>query len=104
MAHASNEPQRVTLLLPDPIIHGHFTSDHLRVRHELRIVFHRKWFGKKVEWSEEVEIFHRDVGWETRGEEGILEIVRGQEGDYWPDRIAIALQQQNLNSKSMSHN
>jgi hypothetical protein len=83
IAQPSTEPQRVTLPLPDPIIHGRFTSDHLRVRHELRAVFHRKWFGKKFEWREEVEIFHRDVGWETRGEQGILEIVRGQEGDYF---------------------
>jgi hypothetical protein len=82
VSNASNDPQRVSLPLPDPIIHGHFTSDYLRVRHELRVVFHRKWFGKKFEWTEEVEIFHRDLGWESRGEQGTLEIVRGQEGDY----------------------
>jgi hypothetical protein len=32
-----------------------------------------------------VEIFHRDVGWEARGVQGALEIVRGQEGDYLPE-------------------
>jgi len=83
--HASVEPLTVRLPLPDPIIHGRFTSDHLRVRHQLRIVFHRKWFGKKVEWTEEVEIFHRDLGWESRGTQGVIEVVRGQEGDYFPN-------------------
>ena len=78
----SNEPQRVSLPLPDPIIHGRFSSDRLRVRHLLKIVFHRRWFGKKIEWEGEVEIFHRDLGWEARGVEGVLEIVRGQEGDF----------------------
>ena len=81
----SNEPQRATLPLPDPIIHGRFTSDRLRVRHSLEVTFHRKRFGKKFTWEGEVEIFHRDVGWEARGVEGIVETVRGQEGDYWPD-------------------
>jgi len=81
----STEPQRFSLPLPDPIIHGRFSSDRLRVRHILQVIFHRRWLGKKVEWEGEVEIFHRDLGWETRGVQGILEIVRGQEGDYWPD-------------------
>jgi hypothetical protein len=81
---ASIEPQRVSLPLPDPIIHGRYTSDVLRVRHGLQIVFHRRWLGKKVEWVGDVEIFHRDVGWETRGMDGVLEIVRGQEGDFGP--------------------
>jgi len=80
---STTDPQVLTLPLPDPTIHGRFTSDHLRVRHQLRIIFHRKWFTKKLEWTDEVEIFHRDVGWETRGEKGVLEMVRG-EGDYWP--------------------
>jgi hypothetical protein len=79
---ATIKPQSVSLSLADANIHGRFTSDYLRVRHQLRIVFHRKWFAKKFEWTGEVEIFHRDVGWETRGESGVLEIVRGQEGDY----------------------
>ena len=78
----SSQPQRASLPLPDPIVHGRFTSEHLRVRHILQVTFHRRLFGKKVEWEGEVEIFHRDLGWETRGEQGILEIVRGQEGDY----------------------
>ena len=81
----SNEPQRVSLPLPDPMIHGRFSSDRLRVRHMLQVTFHRRWFAKKVEWEGDVEIFHRDLGWETRGVQGILEMVRGQEGEYWPD-------------------
>jgi hypothetical protein len=81
----STTPQRVSLPLPDPTIHGHFTSPYLRVRHSLHVVFHRRWLGRKVEWEGEVEIFHRDVGWEARGVQGALEIVRGQEGDYSPD-------------------
>lgn len=32
-----------------------------------------------------MEIFHRDLGWETRGVKGVVEAVRGQEGDYWPE-------------------
>jgi hypothetical protein len=80
----SNDPQRATLPLPDPTIHGHYTSDRLRVRHRLQVTFHRKW-RKKVQWEGDVEIFHRDVGWEARGIQGVMEIVRGQEGDYWPD-------------------
>jgi len=70
--------------LPDPTIHGHYSSDRLRVRHQLQVIFHRKWLGKKFEWEGEVEIFHRDIGWEARGVEGVEEIVRGQEGDYPP--------------------
>ena len=90
----STEPQRVLLPLPDPIIHGRFSSERLRVRHILRVTFHRKWFGKKVEWDGDVEIFHRDLGWETRGLQGSLEIVRGQEGDFWPDKKEQILQSQ----------
>ena len=81
----SNEPRRASLLLPDPMIHGRFSSDRLRVRHMLQITFHRRWFAKKVNWEGDVEIFHRDLGWETRGVQGVLEIVRGQEGEYWAD-------------------
>jgi hypothetical protein len=80
----SNQVQRAELPLPDPLIHGRFTSDRLRVRHSIQVTFHRKWFAKKVIWDGDVEIFHRDVGWEARGVQGIMEIVRGQEGDYWP--------------------
>lgn len=72
----------MTLPLPDTIIHGRFSSDRLRVRHLLKVVFHRRWFEKKVEWEMEVEIFHRDLGWEARGVQGVLEVVRGQEGDF----------------------
>ena len=81
----STEPQRASLPLPDPIIHGRFSSERLRVRHILQVVFHRRWFEKKVEWEVDVEIFHRDLGWETRGVQGILEMVRGQEGEFWPN-------------------
>jgi hypothetical protein len=77
----SIEPIKASLPLPDPIIHGRFSSDNLRVRHLLQIEFHRRWFGKKVEWEGDVEIFHRDIGWEARGVKGTLEIVRGQEGE-----------------------
>jgi hypothetical protein len=78
----SLEPQKASLPLPDPTIHGRFSSDHLRVRHLLQITFHRHWFGKKVEWEGDIEIFHRDIGWEARGIQGTLEVVRGQEQDF----------------------
>lgn len=87
----SSDPQRVTLPLPDPIIHGRFTSPHLRVRHQLRITFHRKWLGRKIEWLGDVEIFHRDVGWEARGIQGVQEVVRGQEEDYPPIQPDVPL-------------
>jgi hypothetical protein len=80
----STEPQTATLPLPDPMVHGRYTSDHIRVRHALQLFFHRRW-KKKVEWTTEVEIFHRDLGWEARGLKGVVEAVRGQEGDYWPE-------------------
>lgn len=32
-----------------------------------------------------MEIYHRDLGWEARGVKGVIEVVRGQEGDYWPE-------------------
>src|SRR5271156_5474825 len=51
----------------------------------LKINFHKRWFGKKIEWEDEVEIFHRDLEWEARGVQGTIEIVRGQEGEYWPE-------------------
>jgi|SRR5579859_6963190 len=85
----STNPVRVSLPLPDPIIHGRFTSSRLRVRHQLQIIFHRKWFLKNVTWEGEVEIFHRDVGWESRGIQGVMETVRGQEGDFWPDGTEV---------------
>lgn len=75
----------MSLPLPDPIIHGRFSSNRLCVRHKLQIIFHRRWFVKKIEWEEDVEIYHRDLGWEARGVKGVIEVVRGQEGDYWPE-------------------
>jgi len=66
------------------MVHGRFSSDHIRVRHLLQLVFHRRW-KKKVEWTTDVEIFHRDLEWEMRGIKGVIEVVRGQEGDYWPE-------------------
>ena len=80
----STDPQTVSLPLPDPMVHGRFSSDHIRVRHLLQLVFHRRW-KKKVEWTTDVEIFHRDLEWEMRGVKGVIEAVRGQEGDYWPE-------------------
>jgi hypothetical protein len=78
----SIDPQPAQLPLPDPAIHGRYSSEHLRVRHALKLSFHRRW-GRKFEWEEEVEIFHRDLGWELKGVKGILEVVRGEEGDDW---------------------
>lgn len=80
----SIEPQIASLPLLDPMVHGRFSSEHVRVRHLLQIVFHRRW-KKKVEWTTDVEIFHRDIGWEARGVKGVIEAVRGQEGDYWQE-------------------
>jgi hypothetical protein len=102
----STEPQTATLPLPDPMVHGRYTSDHIRVRHALQLFFHRRW-KKKVEWTTEVEIFHRDLGWEARGMKGIIEAVRGQEGDYWPegkDQLIAKKDTTNLTGKSSEEN
>ena len=100
----STESQKASLPLPDPTIHGRFSSDNLRVRHLLQITFHRHWFGKKIEWEGDIEIFHRDIGWEARGVQGTLEIVRGQEQDFGIDQdldaqaLTQKLNETNLNT------
>jgi hypothetical protein len=55
----------------------------------LQVTFHRRMFSKKFEWQTDVEIFHRDLGWEARGVKGILEVVRGQEGADWPPKDLV---------------
>ena len=55
-----------------------------------------------MEWEGDIEIFHRDIGWEARGVQGTLEIVRGQEQDFADAEIDAKALSQKLNEPDLN--